>query len=96
MTEAAGFPGHAVVPPRALQRRCRHKRCAPTDRARSLPAVLCVPPNARRHVGCSPHMPPRCDRPPGSFIGVPRWPVMSEDKRIHISSHGFKKLAFPL
>ena len=50
MTEAAGFPGHAMVPPRALWRRYRHKKCAPTDSARSLPAVLCVPPNARRHV----------------------------------------------
>ena len=56
MTEAAGFPGHAMVPPRALQRRCRHTNCAPTDSARSLPALPCVPPNTRRHVGCSPHM----------------------------------------
>ena len=56
MTEAAGFSGHAVIPPRALQRRCRHTKCAPTDSARSLPAVPCVPPNARRHVGCSPHI----------------------------------------
>ena len=32
----------AVVPPRALRRRCRHTECAPTDSARSLPAVPCV------------------------------------------------------
>ena len=39
---AAGFPGHAMVPPRALRRRCRHTKCAPTDSARPLPAVSSV------------------------------------------------------
>ena len=34
-------------PARALRRRCRHTKCAPTDSARSLPAVPCVPPNAQ-------------------------------------------------
>ena len=34
--EAAGFPGHAVVPPRTLWRLCRHTVCAPTDRQRTL------------------------------------------------------------
>ena len=44
MTEAAGFPGDAVVPPRALRRRCRHTKVR-THRQRTLAASssVCAP-----------------------------------------------------
>ena len=72
MTEAAGFPGHAVVPPRALQRRCRHTKCAPTDSARSLPAVPCVPPNQRK-AACGLSTAHAASRPTRVEVRGPAW-----------------------